>query len=91
VVDADDLRNNTKETLIKLCNGLNIEWDPLMLSWEPGLKEYDGVWAKHWYPSVMSSSSFKPKSNNTKIYSKDVIRFSSMANDYYEDLFKNKI
>jgi hypothetical protein len=91
VVDADDLRNNTKETLIKLCNGLNIEWDPLMLSWEPGLKEYDGVWAKHWYPSVMSSSSFKPKSNNIKIYSKDVIRFSSMANDYYEDLFKNKI
>lgn len=91
VVDADDLRNNTKETLIKLCNGLNIEWDPLMLSWEPGLKEYDGVWAKHWYPSVMSSSSFKPKSKNTKIYSKDVIRFSSMANDYYEDLFKNKI
>lgn len=91
IVDATDLRNNTKDTLKKLCNTLNIEWDPLMLSWEPGLKEYDGVWAKHWYPSVMSSRSFKPESKKNKVYSKDVINFAAKAYDYYEDLFKNKI
>ena len=62
-----------------------------MLSWEPGLKEYDGVWAKHWYPSVMSSRSFKSESNKNKIYNKDVINLAAKAYDYYEDLFKNKI
>ena len=91
IVDASDLRNNTKDTLKKLCSALNIDWDPLMLGWEPGLKEYDGVWAKHWYPSVMSSRSFKSESNKNKIYNKDVINLAAKAYDYYEDLFKNKI
>jgi len=58
VVDASDLRNNSETTLKKLCFALNIDWDPLMLCWTTGLKDYDGVWAKHWYPSVMLSSSF---------------------------------
>ena len=33
-----------------------------MVSWSAGLKEYDGVWAKHWYPSVLNSTSFIPES-----------------------------
>ena len=28
---------------------VGVEFDPAMLSWPPGLRETDGVWAKHWY------------------------------------------
>ena len=91
VVDASDLRNNSETTLKKLCFALNIDWDPLMLCWTTGLKDYDGVWAKHWYPSVMLSSSFRPESGKMKVYSQNIIDFADIARDYYKELFKNKI
>ena len=28
------------------------------LSWPPGLRETDGIWAKHWYAEVERSTSF---------------------------------
>ena len=31
-----------------------------MLSWPPGLRETDGIWAKHWYGEVAKSTSFQP-------------------------------
>jgi Sulfotransferase domain len=30
-----------------------------MLSWPPGLRETDGIWAKHWYTEVAESTSFR--------------------------------
>ena len=32
-----------------------------MLEWTSGIKDYDGVWASHWYPSVTESTNFKPE------------------------------
>ena len=37
-----------------------------MLSWKPGKKHTDGVWAKYWYKYVDQSSSFMPLSHNEK-------------------------
>jgi len=31
-----------------------------MLSWPPGLRETDGVWARHWYVEVAKTTSFQP-------------------------------
>jgi hypothetical protein len=31
-----------------------------MLSWPPGLRDTDGIWAKHWYDEVARSTSFQP-------------------------------
>ena len=31
-----------------------------MLSWEPGLRPTDGVWARHWYREVEKSTGFRP-------------------------------
>jgi len=91
VVDANDLRKDPKKTLKKLCESLRIKWDSSMLSWTPGLKSYDGVWAKHWYPSVMSSDSFKPLSNTKKTYNQNIMNYAHMAQDYYEELYQYKI
>jgi hypothetical protein len=31
-----------------------------MLSWAPGRRDTDGVWAKHWYAAVERSTGFEP-------------------------------
>ncbi|MGB5624114.1 MAG: hypothetical protein WBM61_00170, partial [Woeseiaceae bacterium] len=39
---------------------LGLEFDPGMLSWEPGPRPEDGVWAPHWYHAVHRSTGFAP-------------------------------
>lgn len=60
VVDSADVLADPAGTLQLLCSALGIAWDPAMLSWTPGLRLTDGIWATHWYDSVAASSSFGP-------------------------------
>ena len=52
VVDADDLLADPRAVLLALCARLGIDFDERMLSWPPGPRPTDGVWARHWYASV---------------------------------------
>ena len=58
VVDSADILADPASMLEKLCEALGITWDPAMLSWEPGLRETDGIWASHWYDAVAASTGF---------------------------------
>jgi sulfotransferase family protein len=60
VIDARDVLQNPERMLRLLCAAVGIAFDPAMLSWPPGLRETDGVWAKHWYGEVARSTSFQP-------------------------------
>ena len=60
VVDADDLLRDPEGVLRALCAALDVPFDPAMLSWPPGRRESDGVWAPHWYASVEASTGFGP-------------------------------
>jgi hypothetical protein len=60
VIDARDVLRNPERTMRSLCEAVDIEFDPAMLSWPPGLRETDGIWAKHWYNEVARSTSFQP-------------------------------
>jgi len=60
VLDARDVLNHPEAMLRKLCAALGVEFTPAMLSWEPGLRATDGIWAKHWYPEVETSTGFRP-------------------------------
>jgi Sulfotransferase domain len=60
VVDAKDVLENPKRILGLLCDAVGVEFSDSMLSWPPGLRETDGVWAKHWYGEVAKTTSFKP-------------------------------
>jgi len=60
VIDARDVAQNPARTLGFLCGAVGVEFDAAMLSWPPGLRETDGVWAKHWYHEVAKSTSFQP-------------------------------
>jgi hypothetical protein len=59
VVDARDVLENPERTLRALCHTIGVEFDKAMLSWPPGLRETDGIWAKHWYDAVARSTSFE--------------------------------
>lgn len=62
VIDADDLLADPAGVLKSLCSVLGIAFQPAMLSWPPGGRDTDGVWAAHWYDAVRRSTGFeKPR------------------------------
>lgn len=58
VVDLDDILADPAGVLEKLCDALDIPWDPAMLSWSKGPHAEDGVWGAHWYDKVNASTGF---------------------------------
>jgi len=60
VVDAKDVLQNPERTLRLLCEAVGVEFSKSMLSWAPGLRDTDGIWAKHWYGEVAKTTSFQP-------------------------------
>ena len=60
VIDARDVLQDPERMLRLLCEAVGVEFDPVMLSWPPGLRETDGVWAGHWYGEVAQSTGFAP-------------------------------
>jgi hypothetical protein len=60
VLDAKDIQEDPRGMLGHLCDALGVEFSETMLSWPPGLRASDGIWARHWYTEVESSTSFRP-------------------------------
>ena len=60
VIDAADILRDPPAALGALCAALGIAFDPAMLSWPPGPRPTDGVWARYWYDSVWRSTRFGP-------------------------------
>lgn len=60
VIDAADVLDDPPAMLIRLCQAVGLAFDERMLSWPPGPRETDGVWAKHWYGNVLESTGFQP-------------------------------
>ena len=60
VIDAADVLGDPGAALASLCESLGVDYLPeSMLSWPPGRRESDGVWAPHWYGNVEKSTGFK--------------------------------
>jgi hypothetical protein len=60
ILDANDVLENPERMLRLLCKAIGVEFSESMLSWPPGLRETDGVWAKYWYGEVAKTTSFRP-------------------------------
>ena len=60
VVLSSDVLRGPEKMLTKLCGALGIPFLPAMLSWAPGRRDTDGVWAPHWYAAVEASTGFEP-------------------------------
>ncbi|MFZ0430038.1 MAG: sulfotransferase family protein [Acidobacteriota bacterium] len=60
VLDARELLLDPRGVLSSLCRHLGIVFDDRMLSWRPGPRPEDGIWAEYWYEQVHRSSGFRP-------------------------------
>lgn len=60
VIDARDVLVDPRRTLAALCDRVGIHFEESMLSWPPGRRATDGIWAQHWYAEVERSTGFAP-------------------------------
>ncbi len=60
IIDASDFLRTPEAHLHWLCDWLGVAFTPRMLSWPPGPRDSDGVWAPHWYAAVWASTGFAP-------------------------------
>ena len=91
VVDAKDVLGNPERILRLLCHTVGVEFDKAMLSWPPGLRETDGIWAKHWYDEVARSTSFekyKPREGNVPDSLREIYQ---RCRECYEQLYKHRL
>ena len=91
IVDAQDLLQEPKKMLIKICKNLRIKFDDKMLLWPPGVRKTDGIWGKHWYKQVEASIGFKPYIKTNRIIP---LKYQSLYDEcmqYYNFLYQNRI
>src|SRR2546421_154218 len=60
ILDASDFLRAPEAHLRWLCDWLGVPFTARMLSWPAGPRPSDGVWARHWYAAVWSSTGFAP-------------------------------
>jgi hypothetical protein len=91
VVDARDVLQNPERILRLLCDAIGVPFDAAMLSWPPGLRETDGIWAKHWYDDVARSTSFqpyKPREGNVPDRLREIYE---QCRECYERLYQHRL
>ena len=59
MIDSAVLLADPEPVLLELCRRLGIPFEAPMLSWPPGPKPEDGVWAEHWYANTHRSTGFE--------------------------------
>lgn len=92
VMDARDLLSDPARMLRQLCDAMGLDWDPAMLSWEAGEKNYDGVWAPAWYANVHESTGFVHPGhfgqNDLPDFLEEVL---DEALEYYRPLYRKRL
>ena len=91
VIDARDVLQNPERVLRLLCEALGIEFDPAMLSWPPGLRDSDGVWAKHWYGEVAASTAFAPYRAQRAEVPERLLAIEARCREAYELLYPHRL
>ena len=91
ILDARDFLGAPEAHLRWLCGWLGIPFTARMLSWPPGPRESDGVWAPHWYAAVWSSTGFErrpPRAVTLSDHDRDV---AEACRPVYEQLYARRV
>jgi hypothetical protein len=91
VIDARDVLQDPERVLRLLCRAIGVEFDPTMLSWPPGLRETDGVWAKHWYGEVATSTGFAAYRERPAEVPKRLRQIEARCRESYDRLFQHRL
>ena len=91
VVDARDVLTDPKRMLTMLCEAVGVEFTDRMLSWEKGLRETDGVWAKYWYKEVETTTSFRPYTPKDEPVPPQMRGLLEECRPYYDRLYRFRL
>ena len=91
IVDAQDLLQEPRKMLIKICENLEAKFDEKMLSWPSGSRKTDGIWGKHWYKKVEASTGFKSYIKTSRIIPSKYQGLYDKCMKYYDFLYQNRI
>jgi Sulfotransferase domain len=91
VVDARDVLQNPERILRLLCDAIGVEFNQAMLSWPPGLRDTDGVWAKYWYPEVARSTSFQPYRPKNEPVPERLREIHDRCRECYDRLYQHRL
>jgi len=91
IIDAKDVLQDPERTLRRLCDAVGVEFDKAMLSWAPGLRETDGIWAKYWYDEVARSTSFQPYKPKEGLVPDRLREIYEQCRKCYEELYQHRI
>ncbi len=91
VVDARDVLLDPEGVLRSLCSALGVPFTPAMLSWKPGPRPTDGVWARHWYGNVLSSTRFQPYRSQSEPLPARLEPLHASCRSYYQRLYNHRL
>jgi hypothetical protein len=91
IVDAKDVLENPERILRLLCDALRVEFSDSMLSWLPGLRETDGVWAKYWYGEVARSTSFHSYRLKATTVPEHLREIHDRCRECYDRLYESRL
>lgn len=91
VVDSNDVLRDPKRLLTALCSELGIAFRNEMLSWPPGKRDSDGVWAPAWYASVEKSTGFAAPREHRVELPDELKRVADLVRGDYEWLAKFRL
>ena len=91
IVDAKDVLENPERVLRLLCQAVGVEFIRSMLSWSPGLRDTDGIWAKYWYGEVAKSTSFQPYRPRHDEVPRHLLEIHKRCRECYDHLYEHRL
>jgi hypothetical protein len=91
VIDADDVLRDPERILRLSCDAIGVEFSDAMLSWPPGARQTDGVWAKYWYAEVERSTSFRPWRERKIKVPEGLREVHERCRQIYEQLYQHRL
>lgn len=91
VVDSRDVLEDPPRLLRLLCESLDVEFTDGMLTWPPGPRDTDGVWAKYWYDAVLKSTTFQAYRPKNEPVPSHLAGLLEQAQDIYRQLYEHRL
>jgi hypothetical protein len=91
ILDAGDFLRAPEAHLRWLCGWLGIPFTERMLSWPPGPRDSDGVWAPHWYEAVWVSTGFEPWRARARALSSSDAAVAQACGPTYRALYDRRV
>ncbi|MHC5065353.1 MAG: sulfotransferase-like domain-containing protein, partial [Planctomycetota bacterium] len=91
ILDSRDVLEDPRGMLSALCERVEIPFEDAMLSWQPGPRDSDGIWAKHWYQAVEKSTGFQTYRPKDEEVPPELEPILAECIRYYDELYSRRL